>query len=101
MAPRLELQAKLVSILGSGNVYFQPPSSIQMVYPCIVYELDDMWTDFADNNPYSLRKRYQATVIDRNPDSAIPNQVAMLPTCVFDRFYKADNLNHHVFTLFF
>lgn len=101
MAQRLDLQTKFVEILGSGNVYFQPPSSIKMEYPCIVYELDDVWTDHADNKPYSLRKRYQATVIDRNPDSAIPNQVALLPTCIFDRFYVADNLNHFVFTLFF
>jgi hypothetical protein len=40
-------------------------------------------------------------VIDRNPDSELPDKVIELPLCKFDRFYTADNLNHTVFTLFF
>src|SRR4051812_34274733 len=69
VASRLELQTLLESILALPNVYFQPPSNIQMQYPCIVYKRDDSQTDFADNRPYSRTKRYQVTVIDRNPDS--------------------------------
>lgn len=72
-----------------------------MVYPCIRYELDDAQTAFAGNTPYRLSWRYKVTVIDRNPDSQIPNQVAVLPTCTFDRFFVVDNLNHFVFTLYF
>lgn len=101
MAQRLDLHALLVSILGSNNVYFQPPPNVQMVYPCIVYRRDDIDTDFADNVPYSKRKRYQVTVIDRDPDSETPDKVLDLPTCIFDRFYTADNLNHDVFKLYF
>ena len=37
MASRLELQTKFENILGSRNVYFQPPASVQMRYPAIVY----------------------------------------------------------------
>lgn len=101
MAPRLELQAILEDLLGTTEVYFQPPNNIQMQYPCIVYRRDNADTKFADNNPYSYMQRYQVTVIDRNPDSQLPLQVAFLPRCLFDRFYTADNLNHDVFTLFF
>lgn len=101
MAQRLELQAILVELLGSSNVYFQPPPSVQMNYPCIVYEREDENTDFANNKPYVSKKRYQVTVIDPNPDSDIPSRVAKLPSCVFDRFYTADNLNHDVYQLFF
>lgn len=101
MAQRLDLHALLISILGSNNVYFQPPPNVQMIYPCIVYRRDDIDTDFADNVPYSKRKRYQVTVIDRDPDSEIPDKVLDLPTCIFDRFYTADNLNHDVFKLYF
>lgn len=99
MAPRLELQALLEEL--APNVYFQPPANVQMQYPCIVYKRDYAQTRFADNSPYSHTKRYMVTVIDRDPDSAIPDQVAALPLCIFNRFYTADNLNHDVFNLFF
>lgn len=101
MAPRLELQALLEDILGSRNVYFQPPANVQMQYPCIVYQRDDLDTKFAGNNPYRLTKKYQVTVIDRNPDSDIPEKVAALPMCSFNRFFVKDNLNHDVFDLYF
>ena len=101
MAQRLELQALLVDLIGSKNVYFQPPPSYKMQYPCIVYKRDDINSEFADNKPYKQRKRYQVTVIDSDPDSTIPDSVATLESCVFDRSYTADNLNHDVFRLFF
>lgn len=101
MGQRLELQAILMDILGESNVYYQPPPTVQMRYPCIVYKRDNVNTDFADNKPYKHRKRYQVTIIDRNPDSDIPEKIAALPLCTFDRFYTADNLNHDVYKLFF
>jgi len=101
MAQRLELQALLVDILGSQNVYFQPPPSIQMDYPCIVYQRDDRRVDYADDAPYRHRIRYQVTIIDRNPDSDLPQKIAELSLCSFDRFFTVDQLNHDVFTLFF
>ena len=101
MAQRLELQALLVELLGSNNVYFQPPPSVDMKYPCIVYQRDYAATVFADNGPYHSKKRYQITVIDQNPDSDIPDKVAALPLCVFTRFFATDNLNHDIYYLFF
>jgi hypothetical protein len=101
MAQRADLQEILVGILGSEQVYFQPPSTIKMSYPCIVYRRDYRVSNFADNIPYETRKRYQVTVIDEDPDSEIPDKVAQLPMCLFDRFFTADNLNHDIFKLFF
>lgn len=101
MAQRLELQALLKSLLGSDNVYFQPPPTVNMEYPAIVYNRDDVVIEFANNRPYKHKKRYQVTVIDPDPDSDIPDKIAELPLCSFDRFYTADNLNHDVFTLYF
>lgn len=101
MAQRLELQSLLVSVLGSDNVYFQPPPSVKMQYPCIVYNRDDRDTIFADNAPYRMKTRYQVTVIDSNPDSDIHIKVGALPLCSYDRFFTADNLNHDVYNLFF
>lgn len=98
---RLELQAMLESLVGNDNVYFQPPPTLTMSYPCIVYNRDNSWVEFADNKPYSLKKRYMVTVIDRNPDSDIPDKVQKLPLCSMSRHYTADNLNHDVFNLYF
>lgn len=101
MAQRLELQALFESLLGSENVYFQPPPTLKMSYPCIRYKRDKRITLFANNKPYKHKKRYQVTVISRNPDSNVPELVAELPLCSFDRFFTADGLNHDVYNLFF
>jgi hypothetical protein len=101
MAPRIQLQQKLKEILGSDNVYFQPPANVQMQYPCIIYHRDYASTEFAGNEPYKTVKRYMVTVVDQDPDSAIPDRLALLPMCTFNRFYTADNLNHDVYNLFF
>lgn len=83
------------------NTYFQTPPSTGMAYPAIVYKWDDADTTFADNRPYRFLKRYMVTVIVRNPLNVIPDQVATLATCVFDRSYVLNNLNHTVFLLYF
>ncbi len=75
MAQRLELQVLLVSLLGSSNVYFQPPPTVKMQYPCIIYKRDRINADFADNKPYKHKRRYQVTVIDLDPDSIIHEKV--------------------------
>lgn len=97
---RLQLQALLESLLGSGNVYFQPPSNVDMLFPAIVYRRDNARTEYADNSPYANRIRYQVTVIDRNPDSVIPSKVAALPLCSYNRFYVVEKLNHDVYNLY-
>lgn len=101
MGLRLQLQTLLEAMLGTDAVYFQPPNSVQMTYPCIVYSRDSTDTEFAGNNPYRFTKRYQVTVISDDPDTDIPDRVRELPMCVHDRTFVANNLNHYVFTLYF
>lgn len=99
MGQRLDLHAILETI--TEKVYFQPPENVKLEYPCIVYSRDFADTKFADNNPYRHVKRYMVTVIDRDPDSALPDRVADLPSSTFNRFYTADGLNHDVYQVFF
>lgn len=101
MATRAELHTVLCDILGSTNVYFQPPPTVKMKYPCIVYGRSNDDTTFADNYPYRHVRRYWITVIDPNPDTVIPDKVAMLQLCLSDRIYTADNLNHYRYNLYF
>lgn len=101
MASRLELNALLAAALGSSNVYFQPPESVRMHYPCIVYKLNSDDVNYANNRVYRKAKRYDVTVIDRNPDSAIPDRVAAAFNGKIDRCYTADNLNHYSITIYY
>lgn len=101
MASRLELQAKLEELLGSKNVYYQPPESLKMNYPAIVYSKSRIDTRKANNSTYSRNTRYDITVIDRLPDNPVIDKLMELPYCSYDRPYKADNLNHDVLILYF
>lgn len=101
MGTRLELQTELETILGSRNVYFQPPENIKMLYPCIVYGPTQEYVQFADGQRYLFKWRYQVTVIDKDPDSLIPNKVALLPMCKIDRIFASNNLNHYVYNLYY
>ena|SRR5690349_12688703 len=99
MGLRSDLHDLLLTLCD--NVYFQPPKTATMKYPCIVYQRDYMLDEHADNYPYRTTVRYQVTVIDRNPDSEIVPRVKELSMCTYDRFFTADNMNHDVFKLFF
>lgn len=96
-----ELQAILAALDGVEMAAFQPPPNQAIVYPAVIYERDDSFTTKADNILWFLKKRYTVTVIDRKPDSLIPDQVENLPYASFDRFFIANGLNHFVYQLFF
>jgi hypothetical protein len=101
MAPRLELQALLVDLLESDNVHFQPPPTLLLSYPCILYRIDERQVQHADDRPYTHAVRYQVTHITRDPDSPTPEKIMMLPSCSFERAFTTENLYHEVFNLFF
>ena len=101
MASRLKLHEELCELLGSRNVYFQPPASVRMRYPAIVYSRNRIDNVHADNEVYNQNYSYSLIVIDEDPDSEIVFKVSKLPRCSFDRHYVADNLNHDSFTLYY
>lgn len=97
---RLEFQTYLEKILGSRNVYYQPPSDRKMKYPCIRYELDRFSEIRADDIIYVGKTGYQVTYIDSEPNLKIPEQIHALPLCRFVRAYVADNLNHYAYLVY-
>lgn len=99
--PRVALQTLFEEILGSRNVYYQPPESVKLSYPCIVYEKNGTRITRANNKSYLKQNRYTVTYIDEDPDSEIPDKLLELNYCGFDTRFTADNLNHDVFTLYF
>lgn len=101
MTNRLNLQTTLEDILGSRNVYYQPPESVKMQYPAIVYFRNSIENNHANDSVYNQNVSYEIIVIYKDPDSEIPLAVSQLPLCKFNRRYTADNLYHDVFTLYF
>lgn len=101
MGQRLQLQTLLEEILGSRNVYFQPPEDFRMSYPAIVYNRSDEVSLKADNSPYLKRKQYVVTSIDQNPDSEVPDKLTSLSMSEFVRHFTVSQLNHDIINLYF
>ena len=102
MGTRLELHEELCDVLGSRNVYFQPPESIKLQYPCIIYSKYVGETRNADNKRYNYIDLYNVIVIDHDPDSSIEDQlIDRFQYCRPDRHYVSDNLNHTVLSLYY
>lgn len=101
MGSRQALQTMLEMLLGSDNVYFQPPPTIQLKYPAIVYSLSNMETVKADNDKYLMHKEYMLIYIHKNPDDTITETITKIPMCRFDRRYVSDNMYHDTYTLYY
>lgn len=98
---RTDLHRKLEEILGSRYVYFQPPESVKLHYPCIIYELRAMSTRNADNDIYKMADSYLITLITSDPDMALrKNLLRNLSYIRFDRSFRSDNLYHYTYILY-
>lgn len=100
MGTRLQLHNKLVELLGSNAVFFQPPENVKLTYPCIIYNLDDIDKQNANNRPYRLSNMYAVMLITKDPDSELIQDIAKFEQCVFNRYYVADGLHHYVYKIY-
>ena len=102
MRPRTELDDKLREALGSDNVYYQPPESMKIKYPCIIYNRETIDAKYADNKTYTAVNRYDVTIISKDPDFPLFDEfIFMFPMCSLNRPYTVDNLSHYSFTLYY
>lgn len=100
MGSRLDLHNELLKFLP--NVYFQPPSNIQMTYPCIVYNKTGKNRHFGNDVIYLSQQGYNITVIETNPDSAIADGIEMhFPYCGINQYFITDNLYHTSLSLYY
>lgn len=100
-ARRLQLHSKFEELLGSKNVYYQPPASVHMVYPAIRYSKSRIDSNNANNKKYLNRTRYEVIVIDSVPDNPVIEKILELPYTSYDYHYPKDGLNHDVITLYY
>ena len=101
-ARRLKLHEQLCEILGSRNVYYKPPESKKITYPCIVYHRAANRKFNADNKKYLSYDSYEVTFISKDPDSDIPDAIED----GFSRIrresrYTAEGLYHDPYYLYF
>ena len=101
MADRVELQYLLEDILGSRNVYFQPPPSVRLQYPAIVYSRTSIDNLSANDRVYKQDTAYEVVVIEHDPDSKIVYDISKLPMCRHLRHYVEDNLYHDAFRIYY
>lgn len=102
MADRLDLHEELCGVLGSRNVYFQPPESVKMKYDAIRYALGGKTITRANNKAYRSTNQYEGVVITKDPDTTIQDQlIARFEMCSVGRPYVADNLHHYPFTIYY
>lgn len=102
MASRLNLHEELCALLGTRNVYFQPPESVKLIYPCIVYSCSGANTIYSDNRTYLMAYQYNVQIISRDPDNDLARVLAEhFPLCRYMRRFVVDNLYHDNLTLYY
>lgn len=98
---RVQFHEILVSLFGNNNVYYRPPESLKMQYPCIRYKKESIESNYADNTSYKKFDRYQVIVIDKKPDNDVIEKLLDLPMSSFATHYETDNLNHDVIIIYY
>ena len=102
MARRLQLHEKFCEILGTRNVYFQPPASVKLNYNCIVYKVSNRNDLRADNKRYRNLIAYEVKLIYRDPDSELPEAIMnSFDYIMHNNTFVVDNLHHDVFTIYY
>lgn len=119
MATRIDLFNLLVDVLADSiheeqgaliasakakarkQVFFEPPETVKLTYPCIIYTRKPYLARHADNRNYTLTNQYDVTAIYKDPDSQLAKRIAELSRCRHERHYTADNLQHDAFTILY
>lgn len=100
MGSRLELHNELLKFVD--NAYFQPPSGMNLSYPCIVYHKSGKNRENANNGIYLSLQQYQLTLIEKQPDSDLADRIEEHFThCGISQYYTVDNLNHTTLNLYY
>lgn len=96
---RKEFDTLLQAILGSKNVYFQPPESVKLKYPCIVYNISKNDPEFADDEVYDLKHRYIVRLIcdSVDYDGPLKDKITKILKVPMTQVYSRDGLYHCIY----
>ena len=98
---RYALHEIFTDVLGSRNVYFQPPASVTLKYPCIVYSLSDVKGKKANNKTYDRNYGYKVTLIHTDSDNDVLDKLLNLPYATIDTAFSTQGLYHYVLTIYY
>lgn len=98
---RKELDAILRSTLGTTNVYYDPPESFKLKFPCIVYNDSGRVVWKADNGTYIKFRRYMINYITKDADDSMVDTIEELPYCRMRTPYTVDGLFHYPYDIDF
>lgn len=99
---RYQLNDKLEAVIESKNVYFEPPASVKLKYPCIIYHRSDTRSIKADDIHYHNTPSYDVIHITKDPDTDIvQDMLDAFERCFHNRRYTSENLIHDSFTLYY
>lgn len=88
----------------TGKVYFQPPSSVKLVYPCWVIERITASQPRADDKTYFFRPGYKCIHMDRiepDPDFLYGVISDLFPHSVYQNHYTMDNIHHDQYLIYY
>lgn len=91
---RLTLHQDLIDALGSSNVYYNPPETIQMKFPAIVYSLDFIEQIHADNKKYIDWTTYKVIVVSKKPDDPVIKKILNWEMTRFSTSYTRNGFYH-------
>lgn len=102
MVSRIELQDVLAKIESGTKAYYQPPSNLQIQYPCIIYKDKPGATMKVADGLYKYTNRYDLLYITRTPkQSVIPLILGTFSYSSLSDIYVNDGLHHYAFTIYY
>lgn len=99
---RYEFSDLLKKVTGITTTYYQPPESIKMVYPCIVYEKARPFVAKANDHAYLTMQAYDVQVICKDPDNTYAEKLLdAFSYASFGSRFVSDNLYHDNLTIYY
>lgn len=95
-----DLLHMLQQAVRHNQVYFQPPENLKIVYPAVVFHLSKIEIDRASDVPYKGAKEYSVTLITKDPEPDVIDEILKIPYSSLDTTYITDGMNHFVFTVY-
>ena len=94
------LLALLKTAVDHNCVYFQPPENLKIGYPAVIVHLSKIKVDHANDMPYKGAREYSVTLITKEPEPEVLDEILKIPYTTLDTTYIADGMNHFVFTTY-
>lgn len=102
MDRRQKLHNLLKTVTGINNVYYQPPESVKIKYPCVIYSKKSKYTKRADNSVWGIVDRYEVTIVTNKADTDYADKILEhVQRSSYVRRFIANNLYHDTLSIYY